>query len=853
MQHTVLLSLVRRSEGLFAWISDPPDGEHDAPARCIALAALPAALYPGRDALLADWDSLQNATAPEPVWPAFWRVFWRTLTELREQSPVAIPKRIAPPAPPVATAAHPRAYRGTKFVPPKAPVRVLDLCAWLSEDRLVDSFLAQHEGGRLPRLDASGQPATGPSITAPERQRALPDPFRRLFCWQLRGRPPQELTAWLQIWRGLGSASDGPALTLPARLCALSPGAHAWSGMALSLAPERQLIFLNTVLAERAYTLPADRLLSSQLAELSAMAADDASFGVYLRAVLANLQRQVSAAYTLLGCSLANRRSGWDRLDGIDSKLATDQDCHDVPMDAIDRMGRAIGSTGRWELEAWHHCASTPGFAAVLRATHWESLSDNVACQWIALFWETEWDQPPAVTAQRARARHAAFPEWHRQLTKLAGPWQEKFVCILRDHACQWNDVAAFTRSIPHLLPLQLRLCRPPYTAGADGTAVLSPMARYLRVEDWQQLAALDDRHWLIAEQACRRDNDGMLISRGLYSLSQNWPAFVIKAFVAAPRRLMRSARLLGCLSYERRRQFLAQTAHAAWFATDWRQLAPLAACRALYQQCRTAGIDSPLPRRLRDHLENGLPLSERQIERHCRVALARLPAVLLEALERHVWDCIDARFNLRTHSTAASHAVRMLAGLDARDNRSGMRRFLINYSQGQGGAYLDHPRNRAWFARHPRIIPALWSPTEPAWRQDGQGEVQIAIETDPLEVLMLGTYVGSCLGLGGLCNYSAVACLLDANKQVLYARDARGRVLARQLIAIDESERLVCFDVYPVTAGDTLRAAFKAHNAALASALGIALYRDQTDDYYKIPTILAQFWWDDGIRSDDA
>lgn len=131
---------------------------------------------------------------------------------------------------------------------------------------------------------------------------------------------------------------------------------------------------------------------------------------------------------------------------------------------------------------------------------------------------------------------------------------------------------------------------------------------------------------------------------------------------------------------------------------------------------------------------------------------------------------------------------------------------------------------------------------------QPADGAVTIALETDPLEVLMLGTYVGSCLGLGGVCDYSAVACLLDANKQILYARDASGTVVARQLLAIDERDRLVCFNVYPLTADGALLCSFKAYNTALAAAMGVELYVDGEEGDYKIVEVVSEAWWDDGV-----
>lgn len=843
----VLLSLLRDGEGLFAWISNAEQTSR------ISLAELPAALHPQRDALLADWQSVRSARDLESAWPAFWRVFWSTQTEKRDQAPLPMPQRVAPAPPPEATAAHPRAFRGTKFKPPKQPAAALDLCAWLGDDRLLDGFFARHDFARLPCLDADGRPilnVAAPTVSQLLARRsdapALPEAFRRAFLWQLRLRPLADLLAWLQIWRGLGGPQQGPELALPAHLCALAPDAHVWAGLAFNLSPARQIVYLRAVLAHRAYLLPHDALSASQLMALDAE--DDERFDIYLNAVFSNLGRQVSAAYTLCGCLLANRITDAYRKENLGSRLHAAKNCLSVSMEDIDRMSSAVGpDRNHWELTAWENCGRLPGFDTVLRDTCWEQLSPAAADHWLAIFQSIIWDDyEDGKIEKRWRAYLSIFPEWHRGLAALSGSWQEKYANMLRSYVSGWEDVDTLRKSVPYLLPLQQRFCRPPFSATADGDSVLSAMAVNLQREGWQQLATTDERTWLIVERACRRDNDAMLISRGMYTLTQCWPAFLMQAFSTAPKRLMRTARLLGCLAYERRRQFLSETSHTVWFATAWADLAPLEACRTLYRLCIEAGMNSPVPRRLRDYFEGRTVLSDSQIERHCRVSIARLPTVLLAALEMTIWRTIDARFNLRERSTAANHAVRLLAGLD--DNRKGLRRFLAAYSEDRAHDYIDHPLNRAWFARHPRINAQSWLRNPPREGLEGSSDVHLAIETDPLEILMLGTYVGSCLGLGGLCDYSAVACLLDANKQVIYARDASGRVLARQLLAIDERDRLVCFAVYPVTADKALVRAFDEFGRSLAQSLGIEMYRNQAGESYDIPVILAQHWWDDGV-----
>lgn len=866
----VLISLQRDSDGLFAWTCAAPNADSAAPFRRIALAELPLAQCPQRDVMLADWQSVGAARELGAVWPAFWRLFWHTLSGARDTTPLAaMPLRVAPAAP-RATAAHPRAYRGTKYQPPKPPAQVLDFHIWLGDDRLLDGFFSRHDFVRLPALDAQGRPFSIPCDAgqAPTVARllawragagarqwpALPEKFRIAFLWQLRTRPPQDLLAWFQVWRGLDSPDQGPELALAARLCALDPGAHGWAGLALNLAPSRHAIFMNAVLAQHAYLGPCAALGASALTSLDADTPDDARFACYLGAVLSNLNRQVSVAYSLCGCALANRVTDPYRIERLGSDLLAEKDWAPVPMGDIDRMSNAVGADARfWELSVWRNCGILPGFDMVLRDTCWERLGADVAYQWLMLFDQAKREElDDHANAKRWRDYLALFPAWHRALVALSGAWQGKFVRLLRDFAGTWDDAGDFRASAACLLPVLKRLCHPPFSASIDLGWVASSMASHIGAEGCRQLAASDERTWLAIERACRRDNDAILIGRGLESLSRRWPAFLLQTFAAAPARLMRTARLLGCLAYERQRQFLSETSRTVWFATNWAALDPYEACSTLYRLCIAAGLNSPVPRRLREHIEGRTVLTDGQIARHCRVSLARLPIVLLAAIEHHVWRSIDTPFKLHTRSTAASHAIRMLAGLEAIDNRKALRRFLLAYSQDRAHACLDHPLNRAWFARHPRIDAGMWAKDPLSSPVEGTRDIALARETDPLEILMLGTYVGSCLGIGGLCNYSAVACLLDANKQVVYARDGAGRVLARQLLAIDERDRLICFAVYPVTANAVLLNAFAAFDVALARALGIEMYSPQDDGAYDIPIVLAKYWWDDGVWDDE-
>jgi len=170
------------------------------------------------------------------------------------------------------------------------------------------------------------------------------------------------------------------------------------------------------------------------------------------------------------------------------------------------------------------------------------------------------------------------------------------------------------------------------------------------------------------------------------------------------------------------------------------------------------------------------------------------------------------------------------------------LRRFLRAYAKGETDYVESHPANRSWLERHPKVDPRTWSKGLERHGHDEQiGDFILAQEQDPFEILRMGSHVGTCVGLGGAFAYSAVAVLLDVNKQVVYARDSRGLPLARQLIAIDSGQKLVPFRVYP-TVGSSLERAFLDYDRALAEALGLEIDTVGED----IVHVVSQDWWHD-------
>lgn len=858
--NTVLVALIRQVDGIIALLADERDAGIESTLRRVSLPDLDCTVFALARGLQADWQTLRNARDLKTAWPAFWRVFWCSIPDIASTGvALATPQR-APAKRPVATAAHPRAFRGTKFQPPKPAQAELDLCALLLEQRLLDGFFACHDFNILPALDQHGLPllhckmrttagflAHAWQVTEQDLP-AFPVEFRRYFLWHLRHQPYTLMLDWLTLWRALEWDGSSEKQCLLARLCAVAAQQFSWANLLMQLRPARHLAYLRALLKRRCYLHAPSLFSAEQMQRLDALTENDERFALYVDIVLDNLGRQVSAAYSLHGCKIAEMR---DSIERDERRLRTSFDANEVPIDIIMHASDLAG--GGIAVTLWQFCGELPGFAGFLRDICWGALSNQTADTLINLSYHFfSYEDEKIRLLDNWRVYLKVFPVFHAILITLQADWQEKMAGMWKHFIDGWDDFARLESALQDVLPLMVRLCRPPFSATADYSYTLINIIEPLSPAHRAQLPDLDLRIWLSLERACRRQDDTALLVYGFCIFSTAAPAIAFEAMQLATDRLWHSVQLLGCLSYERRRQFMAGQLKTDWFTLDWQGMQVEEACRLLLRMSSEAGLDSPLPRRLRAYFEGSEHLSAVQITRHCKLALSRLPAVRLQAFENAIWKTIDAPFQLRGYSAAARHALRLLAGLDSQtdSNRKGLRKFLKQAGKGQALSYLDHPLNQAWYAAHPRVAASLWSTGLRHTVQLGNDELTLAFEDDPFEILMLGSYVGSCLGAGGLCSYSAVACLLDANKQVLYARNAKGKVVARQLLAIDEAEQLVCFSVYPQSVHENLLAAFKAYDLAMAESLGLRLYLGNEDDSYDIPTVLALGWWDDGVWS---
>lgn len=156
-----------------------------------------------------------------------------------------------------------------------------------------------------------------------------------------------------------------------------------------------------------------------------------------------------------------------------------------------------------------------------------------------------------------------------------------------------------------------------------------------------------------------------------------------------------------------------------------------------------------------------------------------------------------------------------------------------------------EHPANAAFLAmlRERGLDPAPWlDGIGPLEVGEGEARLRLALEDDPLELFHMGRHFGTCLSPGQCNFFSVFANAADIDKRVLYARDARGKVLGRRLFCLTQEGALLAFHAYCHDASSGFAEASAEFARRLAQAMGTVVVGRGT-----VPRLLAPDWYDDG------
>ncbi|MEZ4448020.1 MAG: hypothetical protein R3B09_00990 [Nannocystaceae bacterium] len=155
-------------------------------------------------------------------------------------------------------------------------------------------------------------------------------------------------------------------------------------------------------------------------------------------------------------------------------------------------------------------------------------------------------------------------------------------------------------------------------------------------------------------------------------------------------------------------------------------------------------------------------------------------------------------------------------------------------------------PANRAWIAAaRQRFAVDAWLAPRSRTPTIGGHPCELRIERDPVEVLRMGVPFDTCLSISGGSNAaSTVINAADSNKRVLYLRDRKGAILARQLVAVaDRDDAILTYRLYIADRDhvDAILAAFAALLGELSAATGLPLRAHGTP-----AQLHPGFWYDD-------
>ena len=257
--------------------------------------------------------------------------------------------------------------------------------------------------------------------------------------------------------------------------------------------------------------------------------------------------------------------------------------------------------------------------------------------------------------------------------------------------------------------------------------------------------------------------------------------------------------------------------------------------------------LKDPFPKRLREHLAGVRTLEKKIVERD-RLELGKgIIYMRLEILEREIDRVIGSQIDpdhVSVHSLTLSKQVEK--------NRRALRRYVRIAASGAGSTrtlIVRHPNNEMWLRSLDSrgIDPSRWvEGLKVDLETKDHGIVSIGTEHEPDEMLKMGTYVNSCLGIGGCYSYSAVANMYDINKQIIYARNGKGKVIARQLVALSREKHLVCFDLYPYQISEELRKKFFEFDREFSEKVGVPLFDEKEHREYQIENLVCRDWYDD-------
>jgi hypothetical protein len=767
------------------------------------------------------------------------------------------------------TATHPRAYKGTKYKPPKSKeFPKVDLRLYLCDIKHQNQLLlrlSQHWDEALEKLNKMGYDTRALSSIPTKNlildpyytlhhnlhvavdYPSLPIPFHRYLLPSLKGLNWVDITDYLSVYWGLRLDSQLNLLLAISHLINLKNDSNTlrWCQIIAQQPESHRLIFTIILISTQAYYLNTSKKLIEDIERFNHLT-DEIDYAYRLYCLVLGLKKGIYADYILAGFKLASKyQPDYHRFHYLDGNSL-------FPDEVVEKLVY-IGDAMQWNerkfLNVWEQCGKLKGLINILLQIDWMHYEKDIAEKYLD-FYLYIIDLYPE-TEKEAELSQAKWKFIRGQVniidTLLRGVergYQNKAIDDLECYYWYWDKINELNLYIPSTHKIVQRLAQPPFSQKSHAAKVIISFISYLDAEQRSVFINAPDASFLHLEQACGLNNYTQLITGGIRAITKYLSDFSQQCFVYFPNKLFKVAKLLGSLNIPIS-FIVVQTFNQHPIMTeDITKLSLKETYEFIEKQCGNQFSNS-IPRKMRRYVQGQRSLNEHQISSSLELIRKQIQFTRLEVLESLTLNALKRDFDVEPKQENIKHALSILGTID--DNSRSLRKFLKAYWGNESDYLFNHSLTQTWLKKHNHLNIDLWmTGIEYSSIINEFGTIEIKLEKEPLEVLKLGTYVGSCLGLGGICSYSAAAVLLDINKQVLYARNQKGTVVARQLVAISEEEELVCFHIYPDGVNESIKKIFYEYDVGFADALGLKLYHTNEDDEYIIENIISQSWWND-------
>jgi hypothetical protein len=710
---------------------------------------------------------------------------------------------------------------------------------------------AGYDAEAVGRLRQSRDPYLAFHHGAPEAPglAALPQAFRTSILPLLRSRPWRDVRQALSLYWALDLGRDDALRALVVRVLSVVP-THGlgWCRFLPPLAAERRATFLRLLLMSGAGMRSAEAVRPGDVEALAGRS--DECHDDRLWCLFEAVRGGIPIAHVLEGFRVADRFAEgyrfsrpWHRRSKAEPSPSdpgrAPEPIASVILPVLEHaMSSAEGAVfGNSAVDIWERCSHARAPRALLTRPSLLEWPADTTLRFLRLFaWDDEPGEVPVV--EKAEAVE-------RVLRRVPPSHHPKALDALDTCFHRWRKGKS-SEWLPLALALVPRLAHAGTRAHVECGKVVIALVEAAGKRLAPRLLAMPSRSLDRLDRTLERDDSGLLAA-GLGALAVRMGSFLIEALGAHPEALFSAARILGSLSRPRRLAVLKRLRAHPVMARRF-LLRPLAEVHDEIRALVAPGMPNPVPRRLREHLDGTAALSAPSVERHRQAIARRLLPFRLGLLRRLVIDDLQRTVpGVDPAAMSERHALQMLATV--RTNRRILRRVLRIDPFDRRRFLREHPANLRWHRQHPGVNASVWEQGMAlAIDVKGHGTLHLAFETEPLEVLRLGTRVGSCLSVGGICDDGAVAVMVDANRRVAFARNHDGVFVARQVITVTADDRLLFFPVYPLGIGSAVRDAFYAYDLALAEALGLRPYRGTDAADYRIEQVIARYSYDDGV-----